>query len=222
MLEVLLSDAKQLLEACKNNMQKLKAQRHTLENTSEKLISIALKAGATSAEVCASYSSKTKIGLEKQDFHMVSSDDGFQFGLKVLVGDKQGFASTNSEEPKELRELAEKAVQIAELSPSNPLQTIQPTSNLPEGAPQDLWDDTLFDLSLKTQKEWTKLPRLNVLARRNLNRRHRLSHQDHHRPDPRQRQQHRSRSPSPEKQLAWTSWGRKAAAKTRKVDSSDD
>ena len=56
-------------------MQFLKKERHALENAASKLLSLAMQAGASTAEVCATYGSQTKIGLEKQDFHMASSDE---------------------------------------------------------------------------------------------------------------------------------------------------
>ena len=51
-------------------MHTLKKEVHTLENTAAKLLSMALKAGAEKAEVCGTFGQKTKISLEKQDYHL--------------------------------------------------------------------------------------------------------------------------------------------------------
>jgi PmbA protein len=138
-------------------MERLKKERNQLENTASKLLSHALKAGAESAEVCGTYGVKTKITLEKQDFHLASSDDGYQLGIRVLLDGRQGFASCNSVDPQELKDVAAKAVEIARFSPQNPYNVILATENVAKEAPSDLWDDALFDLSLQTQKDWTKL-----------------------------------------------------------------
>jgi PmbA protein len=138
-------------------MKFLKKERATLENTAEKLLSLALSAGAQKAEVCASYGQKTRIGLEKQDYHLASSDDGYQFGIRVLQGQKQGFASCNTTDPKELKEVALRAVEIAGFSPPNPHVDILESGNIPSEAPTEIFDTALHQVSLQTQRDWTKL-----------------------------------------------------------------
>ena len=135
----------------------LKKERQALEDAAAKLIQLALSGGATSAEVCGSYNQRTKITLEKQDYHMASADDGFSLGLRVLKGQKQGFASCNTTDAAELKEVALRAVEIAGFSPENPHAVIAPSENLPKEAPATLWDDALFGLSVQTQKDWTKV-----------------------------------------------------------------
>lgn len=135
----------------------LKKERQSLENASSKLLQLALGAGATAAEVCASYGSKTRIGLEKQDFHMASTDDGYLLGVRVLKGQRQGFASCNTTDPRELKEIASRAVEIASFSPENPYYVIAPSENIPKEAPAQLWDDALHNLSVQTQKDWTRV-----------------------------------------------------------------
>jgi PmbA protein len=138
-------------------MHPMQKERLTLENAAAKLLAFALKAGAENAEVCATYGVKTKISLEKQDYHMASSDDGFQLGCRVMVGQRQGFASCNTTDSKELKETATRAVEIANFSPENQYYTISASENIPREAPSDLWDDALYNLSLQTQKDWTKI-----------------------------------------------------------------
>jgi PmbA protein len=134
----------------------LKKERHNLENATAQLLEFALKAGAETAEVCGAYGQKTKISLEKQDYHLASSDDGYSMGIRVLTRNRQGFASCNTLDPKDLKEVALRAVEISGFSPENPHYSIQTGGNIPNEAPKDLWDEALFNLSLQTQKEWTK------------------------------------------------------------------
>ncbi len=137
--------------------QNLKPEKERLEIAAEKLLSYAIKSGADTAEVCGSYGIKTKITLEKQDYHLASSDDGYSLGIRVLKGHRQGFASCNSTDPTELKEAAIKANEIAGFSPENPHYTIQRGENIPTEAPHNLLDPALTDLSIQTQKEWTQL-----------------------------------------------------------------
>jgi len=138
-------------------MQKLSKERSHLEAAAAKLQTLAVKAGAEVAEVCATYSVSTKISLEKQDFHMASTDDGYNLGLRVLIKTRQGFASCNSTEANDLKDVANKAVEIARVSPENPYYNITTSENISREAPEGLWDNSLHELSLQTQKDWTKL-----------------------------------------------------------------
>lgn len=137
--------------------QPLKNEKERLEAAAEKLLSYAIKSGADAAEICGSYGLRTKISLEKQDYHLASSDDGYSLGVRVLRGQRQGFASCNSTEPSELKEAALRANEIAGFSPENPHYTIQKTENIPTEAPTQLVDPALIDLSIQTQKDWTRL-----------------------------------------------------------------
>lgn len=137
-------------------MNGLTKERKTLEDAAAQLLEFAVGAGAQAAEVCGSYSHRTKIALEKQDYHLASSDAGYNLGVRVLKGQKQGFASCNTTEKAELKEIAVRAVEIAGFSPPNPNCQIAASANIPTNAPKPPWDDALAGLSLQTQKDWTK------------------------------------------------------------------
>jgi PmbA protein len=134
-----------------------KNEKEKLETAAGKLLSYAIKSGADKAEVCGGYGLKTKISLEKQDYQLASSDDGYSLGVRVLKGHRQGFASCNSTDPAELKEIAIKANEIAGFSPENPHYSIQQAENIPVEAPHNLVDPALTDLSLQSQKDWTRL-----------------------------------------------------------------
>jgi PmbA protein len=144
-------------------METLKKEKRTIEEGASRLISEAFKAGADSAEVCGTYGHKTKISLEKQDYHLATSDDGYQFGLRVLKGQQQGFASSNSSDPKELKEVALRAVEIAAFSPANPYFSIQTSLRKPHPPKLTLFDPALSHISLQTQKDWIEWMRKEIL-----------------------------------------------------------
>lgn len=137
-------------------MQSFKKERQQLENAASKLLSLALQAGAQTAEVCGAFRQSTKISLEKQDYHLASSDEGASFGLRVICDDRLGFTSCNTFEPADLKEIAHRAVEIAKFSPKNAFFTIQSAENNAKEAPTALWDDSLYQVSLQTQKDWVK------------------------------------------------------------------
>ena len=135
----------------------MEKERRTLEDAAARLMASALGSGAQAAEVCGNYGQRSKIALEKQDFHLASHDFGYNLGVKVLVGNRQGFASCNSSDASELKEIALRAVEIAGFSPPNPNYLIAASANVPQNAPTAPWDETLANVSLETQKEWTQL-----------------------------------------------------------------
>lgn len=137
-------------------MTSLKKELNILENAASQLLTFALKSGAKTAEVCGGFNQRTKITLEKQDFHLASADEGYSLGLRVLIGTKQGFASCNTTDPKELKEIAIKAVEIAGFSPENPNYGIFPSPNISSNAPKEPWDESLHMMSMQTLKEWAK------------------------------------------------------------------
>lgn len=134
-----------------------KKEKKIIEDSAYKLLEFAQKSGADSAEVCASYGQSAKITMEKQEYHMASSDSGFQFGIRVMRGNRQGFSSCNTVDPTELKEVALRAVEIAGFSPENPNYGIFPGSNVPSQAPKLNLNETLMGLSLQTQKDYIKL-----------------------------------------------------------------
>ncbi|MFM8270298.1 MAG: TldD/PmbA family protein [Pseudomonadota bacterium] len=144
-------------------MDALKKERKQLEEAASRLISEARRAGADSAEVCASFGHRNKIALEKQDYHLASSDEGYQLGLRILTGHKQGFASTNSIESNDLKQVALRAVEIGKLSPENPFFTIQSSPPEKTHPPVALWDSALSNTSLQTQKDWIEWMRQEFL-----------------------------------------------------------
>jgi len=142
----------------------IKKEQEKLESSVSLLMEQALKAGADDAEVCGAYNQKSRISLEKQDFHLATADDGYLLGIRVLCGKKQGFASTNSLQPQELKEIAGKAVEIAKVSPENPFFSIGVSSshNSPP-TPLHLWDSSLAHISMRTQKDWAQWMKNEIL-----------------------------------------------------------
>ncbi len=135
----------------------IKKETATLEGAAEQLIKAACDAGADAAEVCGTYHARSKVSLEKQDFQLAASDEGFQLGIRVLKGKHQGFASCNSTDAKDLREMAKRAVEIAAFTPANPNWVIKASALVPNEAPRNLWDDQLQNLSLTSQRDWATL-----------------------------------------------------------------
>lgn len=143
----------------------LNKEKKILENAAAQLMEEASKRGADSVETCAYFYQRSRISLEKQDYHLASSDEGFQMGLRVLKGQKQGFVSLNSVEPDELRSCAEEAVKIASFSPDNPYWSIQnPPSSVPSQPHLDLWDPSFSHVSFRTQLDWIQRMKQEILS----------------------------------------------------------
>jgi PmbA protein len=79
---------------------------------------LAKAAGATEAEVCAQHSEEVSVAIEKHDVQVARSCRESSFGVRVLVGDRTGFASTNAVH--DLPAACRDAVALAKVSPEDP------------------------------------------------------------------------------------------------------
>ncbi len=96
----------------------------------------AMRAGATDAEVYAQHSEDVSVSIEKHDVQIARSSCESTFGVRVLVGSRMGFASTNA--PAEMPDACRDAVALAKASPGDPHNRL--------AEPQDLHEvPSLFD-----------------------------------------------------------------------------
>lgn len=143
----------------------LSKEKQMIEEASAKLIEEASKRGADSVEACAHFYQRSRISLEKQDYHLASNDEGFQIGLRVLKDQKQGFVSLNSLDPNELRDCVNEAMRIASFSPTNPYWSIQNTSlSSSSNSNINLWDKSLAHVSFRTQLDWVQRMKHEILS----------------------------------------------------------
>ncbi len=99
---------------------------------------IARRLGATEAEVYAQHSEEVSVSIEKHDLQIARSSCESAFGVRVLVGDRLGFASTNA--PGDLAEACRDALALAKASPGDPHNRFPEPLDAP--AISDLLDET--------------------------------------------------------------------------------
>lgn len=108
--------------------------RDDLERAAEALLDHARKAGADDAEVFAHAGRRLSATFEKGDLGQVHSDEGAIFGLRVLVGGRLGFTSTNQTGADALRQAAADAVAIARTSPPDDANHLPDPGEIDDGA----------------------------------------------------------------------------------------
>jgi PmbA protein len=99
----------------------------------EQGVQAALNAGADQAEVFASSHTESEVSLEKNDLNQTSRVEETTFGIRVIKGGALGFATSN--QPDSLKEAAREAVQLADLSPADPLNGLPEGSTLEPASP---------------------------------------------------------------------------------------
>ncbi len=99
---------------------------------------IARQLGATDAEIYAQHSEEVSVSIEKHDLQIARSSCESAFGVRVLVGDRLGFASTNA--PRDLAAACRDALALAKAAPGDPHNRLPE----PQDTPQipDLLDET--------------------------------------------------------------------------------
>jgi PmbA protein len=90
-----------------------------LEALSHHLLSAATKAGAQAADVLALDGSSTSIEVLKGKLEHAERSEGVDFGLRVLVGNRQACVSSSDVRPDAIVAMAERAVAMARLAPSD-------------------------------------------------------------------------------------------------------
>lgn len=104
----------------------------------------AAKAGASAAEAYAEYVKQTSASVEQNELKGASSAEHAAVGLRVLVGDRLGFAYVNRFDDDALDEAIADALAIAKASPGDPANGL--VTPLPGKVVKGLWDDALATL----------------------------------------------------------------------------
>lgn len=84
---------------------------------SRRLVELARARGADEAEVFAVHARTQAVRFEKGDLKLAQSDEGTTLGLRVFVGQRLGFASSNQSSDAALEHAAVNAVTLARFSP---------------------------------------------------------------------------------------------------------
>lgn len=119
----------------------------------ERAVQAALRAGADHAEVVVDAGSEIEVALAKNDLDQVKLDEETTLGVRVLCGQRMGFATTN--QVGGIDDLAQEAVAIARATPEDPLAVLpapQPVVDAPDADRVDLeeWDaERLVALALE-------------------------------------------------------------------------
>lgn len=110
-------------------------------------VAAALAAGADEAEAYASQRDSREVALEKGDIQLARTQASAGLGLRVLVGGRLGFASTNQLESGSFAALARDAIALARQGPQDPHNRLPAGAALP---PRDaLVDGQLWDLPIE-------------------------------------------------------------------------
>src|SRR5580692_10996410 len=127
----------------------------TLEHYSDLLINECKRLEPCLAEVCADESSEMKVIYENTDFSVASSSSSTILGLRVIMGNRLGFITTNTLDEKDLREKAKEAQMVARLSPESPFHDIAALKQKSETFV--MHDEKLSKLSAKEMLRLTEL-----------------------------------------------------------------
>ena len=103
----------------------------------------ARKHGATDVEVVAHFAEEISVSIEKHDLQIARSSHESTFGIRVLVGDRLGFASTNV--ARDLSVACRDAITLARATPGDPHNRFPDPQCLP--AVQDLLDQRASEFS---------------------------------------------------------------------------
>ncbi len=114
-----------------------------LDQPLSQLIDFARAAGATEADAVGIYGRSSSITVRSGELEDIENAEGFDVGLRVIVGRRQASVSSSDLSKDTLKRLAERAVAMAKLSPEDPYAGLAPESSLSPRRDADGLD--LFD-----------------------------------------------------------------------------
>jgi len=126
-----------------------------LEKYSQLLIDECKRLEPCMAEVCADESTEMKVVYENTDFSVATSSHSTVLGLRVIVGQRLGFITTNILDEKDLKEKAREAQMVARLSQESPFHNIAETKQNSEKFL--MVDERLENIKAKEMMAWTEL-----------------------------------------------------------------
>ncbi|MEM7728648.1 MAG: metallopeptidase TldD-related protein [Pseudomonadota bacterium] len=109
------------------------------------LIDHARAAGADAADALGLYGRASSISVRGGEVEDIDNSEGFDVGLRVLVGKRQACVSSSDLSPASVQRLAERAVAMAKLAPEDPYCGLAPEDRLSERRDADgleLFDPT--------------------------------------------------------------------------------
>ncbi|MEM8800459.1 MAG: metallopeptidase TldD-related protein, partial [Pseudomonadota bacterium] len=128
------------------------AQSHT-SFALEQLLGYAKAAGAAEADALLVAGADTQASMRLGEIEGVERSETSDIGLRVLIGRKQAIVSTSDLSPHALKQLAERAVDMARAAPDTPYVGLADTSELAQSWPQDLDLDDPRDISVEALQD---------------------------------------------------------------------
>ncbi len=115
-----------------------------LEKNASRLVDAALKAGADACDVVVANGQSLGISVRDGEVENTGRSEGDDFSLRVFVGKKVASVSTN--QPADLKMIAERAVSMARVSPEDPFQGLADPERLAKTYPELEMLDEKFPL----------------------------------------------------------------------------
>jgi len=130
-----------------------------LTDSAAQLLDLAMKAGAEQASATAAWNDGIEASARDGVIEEIGRSESLDIGIRVIVGEKQACVSASSDKPDVLRELAERAVAMAQETPDDPYCGLPDVSALSKDFPNcDLFDttetdaDALRDMALRADQ----------------------------------------------------------------------
>src|SRR5690554_5277713 len=95
------------------------AELHKSLDILSDLIAIARRKGAEAADAVRLAGSSVKVSIRKGETEEIERSEAHDLGLRVLIGKKQAFVSSNDTRQETLEELADRAVAMARNMPED-------------------------------------------------------------------------------------------------------
>jgi len=127
------------------------------QELAEKMLSLALAAGADAAEVLVRDGAELEVKLRMGEPELVKEAGSRGLGLRVLKDQRAAVTYTSDFSLAAMRSFAEESVALSRLAEPDPLAALPDRQEMARAIPElDLWDESVLSIDVAEAMRWTK------------------------------------------------------------------
>jgi PmbA protein len=137
---------------------RIAADPKSCQELAERMLNLALRAGADAAEVLVRDGAELEVKLRMGEPELVKEAGSRGLGLRVLKDERSAVTYTSDFAPEAMRAFADESVALCRLAEPDPLAALPDREELARSLPElELWDESVPSIGVAEAMRWAKL-----------------------------------------------------------------
>jgi PmbA protein len=137
--------------------ERIAADPRSCQELAERMLSLALRAGADGAEVLVRDGAELEVKLRLGEPELVKEAGSRGLGLRVLKDERAAVTYTSDFTPDAMRAFAEESVALCRLAEPDPLAALPDREEMARALPDlDLWDESVLSVDVAAAMRWAR------------------------------------------------------------------